>query len=172
MTKEYSPEDLKRYFIKDKFARHAGIEIVDVGEGSARVKMDVKAHHLNGVGLVHGGAIFTLADLAGAVAANSRGNVSVGVSCTISYIKPVSGKTVYAEAREASLSRRIGTYIVNVTDEAGEVVAIFQGTAYRKDDDLSYFEKNESSQETGFSRPKKRAGGPRPLRVAGDQNRV
>jgi acyl-CoA thioesterase len=152
MKKEYSPEDLKRYFLQDKFARHAGIEIVDIGEGSAKVKMDVKDYHLNGVGLVHGGALFTLADLAAAVAANSRGNVAVGVNCAISYVKPASGKTIYAQAREASLSRRIGTYTVNVTDESGAIVAIFQGTAYRRDEDLSYFEKQAGCPESPFKK--------------------
>jgi len=48
-------------FTDDNFARHVGIELIDAAKGSARAKLDICEHHLNGPGCVHGGAIFTLA---------------------------------------------------------------------------------------------------------------
>jgi acyl-CoA thioesterase len=142
MSEKISPERLIQYFRKDEFARYVGCEIVEAAEGMAKVRMEIRPHHLNGVGLLHGGAIFTAADLAAAVAANSHGRVAVAVSCTVIYMKPASGKAIVATAREISRSRKIAAYEVNVVDEQScETVASFQGTAYRMDKDISYFER-------------------------------
>ena len=129
-------EDIKRFIKKDKFCMFIGIELTEVSEGHAKAKMDIKEHHLNGVGIVQGGAIFTLADLAFAAASNSHGTVAVGINTNISYVTAVSGGTLYAEAREISRNHKIGTYTVDVTNEKGEMIAIFQGMVYRKKDPL------------------------------------
>jgi len=116
----------------DAFARHNGIEMIDVAQGYARVKMDIKPYHLNGVGIVHGGAIFTLADFAFAIAANSREQVAVAINISIAFIKAVKEGTVYAEARELSVNPKLGVYQVDVVDNAKALLASFQGMAYRK----------------------------------------
>jgi acyl-CoA thioesterase len=118
---------------QDAFARLLGIELVDAGPGRARVQMTVKDEHRNSVGMVHGGVIFTLADYTFAVACNSHGVPAVAVQCSISYFRPPQGAVLTAEASEVSLTRRLGTYTVHVRDTDGEVVALFQGMAYRKD---------------------------------------
>lgn len=114
------------------FANHCGIELVDVAEGYARARMAVGDHHRNSVGMVHGGAIFTLADFACAVAANSHGEVCVGLNVDITYVKAPKGGVLHAEAKEVSRGPKIGTYTVHVTDEQDEVIAILQTTTYRK----------------------------------------
>jgi len=129
-------EDIKRFIKKDKFCMFIGIELTEVSEGHAKAKLDIKEHHLNGVGIVQGGAIFTLADLAFAAASNSHGTVAVGINTSISYVTAVSGGTLYAEAREISVNHKIGTYTVDVTNEKGQMIAIFQGMVYRKKDPL------------------------------------
>ena len=48
----------------DRFAAHVGIELLEVSEGYAKACLTVCPHHLNGAGMLHGAAIFTLADLA------------------------------------------------------------------------------------------------------------
>ena len=125
-------EDLKRFFKKDRFCAFIGVELTEVSEGHAKAKLDIKEHHLNGVGIVQGGAIFTLADFAFAAASNSHGTVAVGINTSISYVTAVSGGTLYADAREISKNHKIGTYTVDVTNEKGEMIAIFQGMVYRK----------------------------------------
>lgn len=94
--------------------------------------MQLRDHHLNSLGTVHGGAIFALADFAFAAASNSHGTVAVALNATISFVKAASTGVLTAEAAEISVSRKIGTYTVNVTDESGQIVAVFQGMAYRK----------------------------------------
>ena len=122
----------RRFFQNDRFAEHAGIEIEDVGEGYARARMTIRDCHLNGVDLVHGGAIFTLADLAFAVASNSHGTVAVAINVSISFVKAAREGVLTAEAREVSRNPKLASYSVTVTDEDGETVALFQGMVYRK----------------------------------------
>ena len=117
---------------KDQFAIHNGIELVEVSEGSALAKMEIQPYHLNGVGIVQGGALFTLADLALAAASNSHGPSAVGLTAAISYFKAGSSGILFAKAREVSLRRTIATYQVDITNQDDELVASFQGTVYRK----------------------------------------
>jgi acyl-CoA thioesterase len=101
--------------------------------------MEICEHHLNGVGTVHGGAIFTLADFAFATACNSHGKIAVAVNVSISFMKAVSTGSLIAEAWEVSKNPKLGTYTAQVKDDAGDVVAIFQGLAYIKRDDFESF---------------------------------
>jgi acyl-CoA thioesterase len=129
----FSPEDSVRFFAADAFARHNGLEVVEVAEGRAVVKMEVGKHHLNSHGTVHGGALFTLADAAFALASNSHGIPAAAINAHISYLAAaVPGRTLVAEAEEYAVSRKIGSYTVRITDEIGERIAIFQGMVYRK----------------------------------------
>ena len=125
-------EHAKQFLNDDKFALHAGIELLEVKSGTAKVRMEVQPFHINGVGLVHGGALFTLADFAFAAAANSHEEVAVAINASISYLKGVKGGTLFAEAEEISNSRKISVYSIKVTDEAGQLIAPFQGMAYKK----------------------------------------
>jgi acyl-CoA thioesterase len=127
---------IKEFIKRDKFAEYVGIELLEVSEGSAKAKLICRPEHLNGANVVHGAAIFALADLVLAAAANSYGTVSLAISATISFLKAVTGGTLFAEAKEISRDHKLGTYQVAVTDEKGNMVAAFQGTAYRKKDRL------------------------------------
>lgn len=117
----------------DQFARYAGIRLVEIGRGYAVSELEPADYHLNGVGIVHGGAIFTLADIAFAAAANSYEDIAVAVNITVSFFQAVqTGCRLTATAREVSRSRKLATYQIDVQDEAGNPIAAMQGTAYRK----------------------------------------
>jgi acyl-CoA thioesterase len=125
---------LQEIFRLDHFAAHVGIEVLAGGDGRARTKLVVQPHHLNGLGTVQGGALFTLADLAFAVAVNSRGVKATGLNASINWLKPARAGTLVAEATEVSCARRIATYLVRITDDEGSLVATFHGTGYRLDE--------------------------------------
>ena len=130
-------ERIRAFFNEhDKYAKYSGMEITEVSEGKAKARMEIKEHHLNGVNTVQGGAIFTLADLAFAAAANSYGTVAVAINVSISFVKAVSSGTLYAEAHETSRNPKLGTYEVTVTDYNDDLVATFHGMVYRKKDNL------------------------------------
>lgn len=132
-------EKIKEFFKKDQFAEYIDVKLLEVSEGYAKAKMEIHEHHLNGVGIVQGGAIFTLADFAFAAASNSHGTVAVAINANISFVTSTSSGTLYAHARENSKNPKISTYTVDITDEEGNAIAIFQGMAYRKKMSLDSF---------------------------------
>ena len=120
------------FLSNDAWAQEAGIELREVSAGRAKVRMRIAGWHKNSHGTVHGGAIFTLADSAFALASNSHGIPAAAINAHISYVKAATAGTLYAEAGEFSLNPKIATYTVTVTDDSGEKIAIFQGMVYRK----------------------------------------
>jgi acyl-CoA thioesterase len=127
-------ESIKHHFENDRFATSSGMRLVELRPGFARTSLEIEDRHLNSVGIVQGGAIFTLADLAFAMACNSGGKVAVAVSTNLSFLKATRSGTLHAEATEVSRSRKLSVCTVRVTNDAGELVALFQGTAYIKDE--------------------------------------
>jgi acyl-CoA thioesterase len=124
--------DARTLLAHDAFAAFSGITLEHVEPGFARARMTIAPHHLNGVGIAQGGAIFTLADFAFAAAANSGDRGAVAIDVSISFMKAVKGGALTAEAREEAVSSRVSTCLVRVTNDAGVLVALFKGTAFRK----------------------------------------
>ena len=130
-------QQLMQFFsAEDKFAGHAGIELVDAGPGWAKVSMKIQPFHFNAAGTVHGGAIFTLADFAFAVASNSHGTLAMGINTSVNFVKAATSGTLHADAMEQARGPKLASYSVMVTDDAGDVVAIFQGMVYRKKESI------------------------------------
>jgi len=100
----------------DAASRMLGIELLDHGEGWARVRLTVRDDMVNGHGICHGGVIFSLADTAFACACNSWGPVTVAAGADISFIAPGRrGDVLTAEARVRTRYGRSGIYDVAVT---------------------------------------------------------
>ena len=125
---------LRQCFQNDRFARTNGVELLELRPGYALSQLKIEDRHLNGVDIVQGGAIFTLADFTFAVACNTSGHVAVAVSTNLSFLKATRAGTLRAEGVEISRSKRISTCTVRVTNDADELVALFQGTAFIKDE--------------------------------------
>lgn len=124
--------DAESFLSADPFSSVLGIKLVEASPGSARLRLEITDRHLNGNGAVHGGVIFSLADVAFAIASNSHGILSVGINATITYMKGASSGTLFAEATEFSRNHKLSTYNVEITDQDGNKIATFQGLAYRK----------------------------------------
>jgi acyl-CoA thioesterase len=129
-------DGVRRQFDNDRFAASSGARLVELRPGFAKAVLTVEEKHLNGVGIVQGGAIFTLADFTFGAASNSAGKVALAINTNLSFLKAVRSGTLYAEANEVSRSRRLSTCMVRVTDDSGDLVALFQGTAYIKNEPI------------------------------------
>ena len=125
-------KDILKNVKNDRFAQLLGIEIVEASPGYALVEMKIEDKHKNGINIVQGGAIFTLADYAFAIASNADGSTTVGINASISYFKAPSGTYIRAEAREESKSKKISGYKVEIKDEDGTLIASFSGLGYMK----------------------------------------
>lgn len=131
-----SEQELKRIFKGDKYAELSNIELLTAAPGHATAKMTLHPHHLNALKTVQGGAIFTLADFAFAVACNSHGTMAVALDVSIVFMKAATTGILWAEAKEISKNFKVGLYVVDIKDDQGDLVAQFQGLAYRKKDRL------------------------------------
>jgi acyl-CoA thioesterase len=129
-------DKLREYLNRDRYAALSNVELLDLAPGYARTKMTLQPHHWNGLGTVQGGAIFTLADLAFAAACNSHGTVAVAINVSITFMKAAVAGTLWAEAREVCKNFKLSTCTIEVKDDQGELVALFQGLAYRKADKI------------------------------------
>lgn len=130
-------EHLKAVFKNDRYAALTGIEILETGLGFCKARLKIEDKHLNAANVVQGGAIFTLADFAFAVASNSHGQLALAINVNITFLKGKSEGMLYAIARELADPKRIGAYDVMVTDENDELVARFNGLVYRKNESLT-----------------------------------
>jgi acyl-CoA thioesterase len=117
---------------RDRFAAANGIDLIEMGPGRARARMALTEQHLNSVGTTHGGALFTLAATTFFAACNAAGQTAVGTNMGITCLKPVAAGVLTAEATETARSRKLVHASVRITDEEGDLVAVFQGTAYIK----------------------------------------
>jgi acyl-CoA thioesterase len=104
------------------------MELVSCEPGRAVMRMAVREAMLNGHRICHGGLIFTLADSTFAFACNSHNKVAVAAGCSIEFLKPGQlGDVLTCEGVEQALQGRHGIYDMKVSNQLGEVIAMFRG---------------------------------------------
>lgn len=113
----------------DEASRALGMEVVEVGLGTATVAMTVRPDMVNGYAILHGGLLSTLADSAFACACNTRGTITVAAGFDVTFLEPGRlGDRLVAQAREVALRGRSGLYDVTVSREGdGTVLAELRG---------------------------------------------
>lgn len=126
-------EEVRELFGNDRFATEAcGCRVLEASRGHAVCEFDIAPIHLNAMGNVMGGAIFTLADFALAIACNIGEEPTVAVTNTIEYMNTVKGKKLIATCEIDKSGRNLGFYTANVTDELGTPVAKMTAVGFRR----------------------------------------
>ncbi len=116
----------------DLFSRWLGIEVLEIHDGYSKIKMTLRDEMINGFGIIHGGVPFSLADSAFAFACNNRNNLSVALDTSITFTKATKpGDVLTAEAKELHNGRSTGLYLITITNQLNESVALFKGTCFR-----------------------------------------
>ncbi|MCY4743865.1 hydroxyphenylacetyl-CoA thioesterase PaaI [Pelomonas sp. UHG3] len=119
-------------FADDAASRMLGLQITEISPGRAVATMTVRADMLNGFSICHGGLIATLADSAFAFACNSRNALTVASGFGIDILKSAKlGDVLTATAAETSLAGRTGLYDITVTNQHGDLIAVFRGRSHR-----------------------------------------
>lgn len=128
-----TPQQVVHHMMQeDLFSQWLGIEVLDVREGYSKISMTVRPEMMNGLGIVHGGIAFSMADSAFAFACNNRNNLSVALDTSINFLKPVHVADVLtAEATELHNGRSTGLYHIQIHNQHQHLVAQFKGTCYR-----------------------------------------
>ena len=118
--------------LHDLFSQWLGIEVLEIKEGYSKIKMIIRPEMINGLGIIHGGITFSMADSCFAFACNNRNVLSVALDTSINFTKPVHvGNILTAEAKELHNGKSTGLYHISITNQNDHVVALFKGTCFR-----------------------------------------
>ncbi len=124
---------LKERSRKEPFARMLAMEVTEVGDGRATVRMPVSPELENIFGATHGGALFSLIDEAFQLACNVHGILAVALNVSITYVAaPSPGTVLEAQATETHKTNRTASYLCEIRElEGGRLIATAQALAYR-----------------------------------------
>ena len=127
-----SSQIIDQMFNNDPFSKWLGIERMEESPGYCVLQMTVRQEMLNGFSVAHGGITYSLADSALAFATNAHGIQSMSIETSISHTKQVlEADILTAKTKEISLTKRVGIYQIDITNQNNEIVALFKGTVYR-----------------------------------------
>ncbi len=85
--------------------------------------LEVQPSSLNPMGIVHGGALVTLADTVCGTAAFTTGHMCVTLDCSMQYLAPASGARITCTATPRKLGKTVLVYEAVLTDDTGRTVA-------------------------------------------------
>ena len=105
-----------------QFSYENGIRVTHVEPGLARGVLHAGPHSVNPHGMVHGGAMATLADTVGGCCACSTGNRCVTSTSTLEFLRPAQGD-LFCEATPKKLGRKLSVIQIVITDTRGKTVA-------------------------------------------------
>ncbi|HJD98234.1 PaaI family thioesterase [Mailhella massiliensis] len=108
-----------------------GIELAGFeADGRGEVSMPLDERHKNALGKAHGGAVFTLADMAFAAGCRGAGLVCVSAQCSISYLLPGECGPLRARAVPVKIGRTLAVFDIAVYDGEGRNIAKAVMTGY------------------------------------------
>ncbi|MDR1495385.1 MAG: PaaI family thioesterase [Clostridiales Family XIII bacterium] len=131
--------EVRDFFSGDNYLMLTGVAIEEAGDGRAVCTLDIApGKHFNKGGVVQGGATYTLADSAFAVASNyghilrgeTRKRLTVSQSANITYFAPPRGKKLICTAEAITRGRVTSVYEMKVEDELGTKVALMIGNGH------------------------------------------
>ena len=126
-------EEARKFFTEDKYATDCcDVKIDKAEDGFAACSFKVLPKHLNADGFVMGGAIYTIADLCFACAANFGEKRTVTLNSQINFFAPSSGKEIFATAKAKKRGKTVSVYEVEITDDNEKVIAYAVFTGYTK----------------------------------------
>jgi uncharacterized protein (TIGR00369 family) len=114
------------------FMNHLGMELVEAGEGYAKLRLRFQKENTTAFDALHGGAIASLIDTTGAMAAWTTAEIATPrffgstVGVTVNYLSGVIGEDCFAEGRILKRGKEVIYNDVRVINAAGKLLA--QGT--------------------------------------------
>ena len=128
-----SPQEVAdTMYARDHAAHASGIELVAINRGSATMSMQVRQDMVNGHNICHGGYMALLCDTAFAYACNSGNQNTVASGFSIEILAPAAlGDTLVAVAVEQAQRGRQGVYDIKLTNQNGDIIALFRGKSAR-----------------------------------------
>ncbi len=148
--KKYSIEEIDAYFQEyDGMAKALQIRVIEMSENHSLVSMPITEVNKNGLNSVHGGAVFTLADIAFGVACAGAGNCCVTAQSSLSYIKPGLVSPIFARCELINGGKKLMVYEMKVFDAKNILLAKGQITGYKLGSFEEFFQKSKEQKQLG-----------------------
>ena len=110
---------------RQDFNKLVGFHCIEFGDGYCKGEIVLNQMHTNPIGSIHGGVLFTLADVVGGNAAFSSGRFPTTLSSSMNFLRPVIGcERLIGESREVKNGKNVAVYEVTITDEKDNVIAV------------------------------------------------
>jgi uncharacterized protein (TIGR00369 family) len=114
-----------------------GLEVVEMGDERVLAHVVVRDELKQALGLVHGGVFASIAEsitsMATALAVIPEGRIAQGLSNQTSFLRPITGGTIHAEARRRHRGRSTWVWEVEITDDDGRLCALVRMTIAVRD---------------------------------------
>jgi acyl-CoA thioesterase len=124
-------EKIKEHVEKEPYVKLFNIKLLELKPGYSVARMQVSQDHKNLHSATHGGAIFSLLDVAFGSAANSYGIITVALNVEVNYIRPSSpGDVLTATATEISRGKNVGTYNITIKNQKDKIIASSQAIGF------------------------------------------
>jgi len=140
-------EKIRKQVEKEPYVRLFDIKLLELKPGSSTARMQIKDDHKNLHSTTHGGAIFSLVDVAFGSAANSYGITTVALNIEINYIRPSRpGDILTASASEVSRGKTVSTYNIIVKNQDDKIIASTQAIGFITGKKLPFLDKARDRQ--------------------------
>ena len=115
---------------RNGFMNHNHIEMESIEKDRAVFKLVIRPESKNPYGMVHGGAIYTLADNAPGVAAHTDGRYYVTQTSALHFLRNQSEGTVRATATVRHRGKSTVLTAVDITGDDGKLIATGEFTFF------------------------------------------
>lgn len=105
-----------------QFSYENGIAVTRIEPGLAQGELRAGPNSINPHGMIHGGAMATLADTVAGCCACSKGGQCVTASSSMEFLRPARGD-LFCEATPKKLGRKLSVIQVSIADRLGKTVA-------------------------------------------------
>lgn len=128
--------------IKDNFSSHLGIEVLDVSEERITARIPFKKELTNNYGALHGGVVFSFADILAGTLACMGGKFASTAEGNMNYLKPAVAKEyVYGEAVLLRNGKHLVVVETKLTNEEGDLLDAGTFTFFKSEVDVVKEEK-------------------------------
>lgn len=111
----------------NSYGKFLGIKLIKIEEGYAEASMWISENHLNPVASIHGGCLFSIADVAASAAASSHGFAVTTLNTDFHYLRAGLNCTqIIAKAHEVKYGKRVMVYRSSVYDQ--DDILLAEGT--------------------------------------------
>ncbi|WP_418482667.1 PaaI family thioesterase [Frisingicoccus sp.] len=105
------------------FGKYIGVRFLERGDGTCKARLDVRPEHMNPIGTVHGGCLFTLADAACGIAASSTGGICTTVNSNIQFLNAAFyPKYLTAEVKPKKIGHKLRNFQVEIRDDKERLI--------------------------------------------------